>query len=145
MGVCATAVFLAWCWRLVVVDIREHRLPNRLTGAGAIGVLGYAASTGSSSRAVLGGALLAALYLAVHLAAPAAFGAGDVKLAVGLGAVAAMDGAQAWVWSALLAPLSTAVVGLAVLGLRGNRSFGGTPVPHGPSMCAATVFALVVS
>ena len=50
--------------------------------------------------------------LLVHLLSPAAMGAGDVKLALGLGALAGAFGVDAWVLAALGAPLLTAVWGL---------------------------------
>ncbi|WP_062541926.1 prepilin peptidase, partial [Mycobacterium celatum] len=82
----------------------------------------------------LGGALaLAAVYLTVHLVSPTAMGAGDVKLALGLGALTGWFGVDVWVLAALGAPLLTALVALAL----GARS-----VPHGPSMCLATGMAV---
>ncbi|MFC9441102.1 prepilin peptidase [Nocardia sp. NPDC057030] len=147
MPIIAFAALLAWCVVLSVIDFRQRRLPNPLTGWGAVAVFGYALSTGRCTAAVLGAVLLAAPYLLVHLALPAAFGAGDVKLAVGLGAAAALGGAPVWVWSALAAPLLTACAGVAVIWLHRTRAAPETPrgisIPHGPAMCLATVCALV--
>ncbi|WP_328397106.1 A24 family peptidase [Nocardia sp. NBC_00416] len=164
-----TTVFLAfaaWCGVLSISDLRTRRLPNSLTVPGAATVLGYAALTGQCAAAGRGAVLLAAPYLLVHLLRPAALGAGDVKLAVGLGAAAGLGGGQVWVWSAFAAPLCTAAAGLGVLiGHRaGSRRYGGEPllgrragprparapddraaaVPHGPSMCAATLLGLTL-
>jgi leader peptidase (prepilin peptidase)/N-methyltransferase len=75
------------------------------------------------------------MYLLVHLASPAAMGAGDVKLAIGLGGLAGCFGVGVWFLAALAAPLLTALWGVAVLP-RGVRT-----VPHGPSMCLATAGA----
>ncbi|MEV6559177.1 A24 family peptidase [Nocardia sp. NPDC051756] len=140
----AFAALLAWCVVLSVIDFRQRRLPNPLTGGGAVAVLGYALSTGRCTAALVGAALLVVPYLLVHLALPAAFGAGDVKLAIGLGAVAGLGGGQVWVWSALAAPLLTACAGVAVLRLPRNRSADRISLPHGPAMCLATVCALAV-
>ena len=139
MDFIAVAVFAAWCARLSQLDLRERRLPNRLTVAGAAVIGLYATATGRGVLALLGGLMLAAVYLAVHLVMPAAFGAGDVKLAVGTGAAAALGGAQVWVWSALFAPVVTAMIGTVLL----IRNRGSTAIPHGPAMCAATLAALV--
>ncbi|MEV6323429.1 prepilin peptidase [Nocardia sp. NPDC051787] len=140
----------AWCAVLTVVDLRERRLPNRLTGFGALAVFGYALIAGQFTVATLGATFLATPYLLVHLAAPAALGAGDVKLALGLGGAAALGGAQAWVWAALGAPALTACIASAALAARHMRTSGvGGPagtrctVPHGPSMCLATLLVLV--
>ncbi|WP_280436722.1 prepilin peptidase [Nocardia carnea] len=159
-------VLTGWCGLLAGFDIRTRRLPNPLTVTGSLGVLAYAASAGHLGAALRGAALLAVPYLVVHLLRPAALGAGDVKLAVGLGAAAALGGAQVWIWSALAAPLFTAAAATGlVLGhritaprFRNARTPGCLPVPaharspggpiaavpHGPSMCAATLLGLAL-
>lgn len=173
MEILAFVIFGAWCIALSISDIRSRRLPDLLTGPGAVGVLGYALCTGRLTGALMGAALLTVPYLLVHLLRPAAFGAGDVKLAVGLGAAAGMHGGQAWVWAAVGAPVLTAVLGAAVLMTsapidvrsgsfvtrpapwsgsdplwRRSRAPAATTragpltVPHGPSMCLATVLAV---
>lgn len=144
MSPVALPLFAAWCAVIGAVDLRSHRLPDPLTGAGALAVLAFAAGRGALGSALLGAALLAGVYLAAHLAAPAGLGAGDVKLAVALGAAAACDGARAWVLAALAAPVFTAAAGLALLAVRHRRGepLRGRPVPHGPGMCAATLLAV---
>ena len=91
---------------------------------------------GRGLPALAGAACLAGVYLLVHLLAPAAMGAGDVKLAIGVGGLTGCFGAGVWFLAALGAALLTALCG-AVAMLRGMRS-----VPHGPSMCVATAGAL---
>ena len=88
----AGACVLAWLAVLSVYDIRERRLPNWLTIPGAAVVLAMATVAGRGVPALLGAIGLACLYLVVHLIAPAAMGAGDVKLAVGLGGLTAALG-----------------------------------------------------
>jgi leader peptidase (prepilin peptidase) / N-methyltransferase len=73
----------------------------------------------------------------VHLASPAAMGAGDVKLAVGMGGLAGCFGVGVWFLAALVAPLLTALLGLGVW-----AGSGALTVPHGPSMCVATAVAV---
>ena len=82
--------------------------------------------------ALAGAAALTGVYLLVHLIAPAALGAGDVKLAIGLGGLAGCFGVEVWFLAALAAPLLTALWAVVVM-VRGTRT-----VPHGPSMCLAT-------
>ncbi|MET7768999.1 A24 family peptidase [Nocardia sp. NPDC005366] len=141
MSPTALAALTAWSAVLGWFDLRHRRLPNPLTGAGAAVILGYAVATTRFTVAVAGGLLLGMAYLTVHVLAPAALGAGDVKLAAGLGAASAMGGAQAWVWAALAAPALTALAGVAVLAARR----GDHGVPHGPSMCLATLAALIAA
>ncbi|WP_084530635.1 prepilin peptidase [Nocardia miyunensis] len=150
MSVITVAAFLAltgWCVLLSVIDLRERRLPDALTGPGAATVLGVAAATGRGTAAALGALLLAAPYLVIHLVFPAAFGAGDVKLALGLGAAAACGGAQVWVWAALTAPVLTALAGVVVR-VRGHPARAAPAdrsIPHGPAMCLSTLAALVLA
>ncbi len=125
-------IVTVWLVVLSCYDIRQRRLPNRLTLPGGAAILIGAALTGSGIQALAGAAALAAVYLAVHLAAPTAMGAGDVKLAIGLGGLTGCFGVGVWLVAALGAPLLTAAVGL-VCRMRA--------VPHGPSMCVASAAA----
>ncbi|MFC9895896.1 prepilin peptidase [Nocardia sp. NPDC127579] len=146
MEILAFAVLTGWCAVLSWWDLRQWRLPDPLTGSLALGTLGYAWYAGQFGAGVIGAALLAVPYLLVHLAAPGALGAGDVKLAVGLGAAAGPGGAQVWVWAAVAAPVLTAALGVARLCANRIRRRAGPGasggVPHGPAMCAATLIAL---
>jgi leader peptidase (prepilin peptidase)/N-methyltransferase len=130
-------VVLAWLVALSCCDIRARRLPNALTLPGAAVILLAAGFAGRGLPALAGAAALAAVYLLVHLASPAAMGAGDVKLAVGLGGLAGCFGVGVWFLAALVAPLLTALLGLAV-----RAGTGALTVPHGPSMCLATAVAV---
>lgn|ERR1700682_4310436 len=85
MGVGVVAV-VVWAVALSIYDIRQRRLPNLLTLPGVVVILAGAAVAGRGVFALAGAAALAGLYLVMHLLAPAAMGAGDVKLAIGLGA-----------------------------------------------------------
>ena len=137
----AGACVLAWLTVLSVYDIRERRLPNWLTMPGAAVILAVAAAAGRGVPSLLGAIGLAGLYLAVHLIAPPAMGAGDVKLAAGLGGLTGSFGFDVWALAALAAPLLTAVWACVLL-VRRSESI----VPHGPSMCLASLLsaALVV-
>ncbi|CAM4007442.1 A24 family peptidase [Smaragdicoccus niigatensis] len=128
-------LFVAWCVALSWYDCCERRLPNWLTIPGAIVIVGAGTAIGQCRTVVVGALLLFGLYLVAHVLAPTSLGAGDVKAAIGLGGAAALASSQSWVVAAVLAPLITAVVGALLL--------RGRPVPHGPSMCAATVFGIL--
>jgi leader peptidase (prepilin peptidase)/N-methyltransferase len=133
----AVACTLLWLAALSVYDVRHRRLPNALTLPGAAAVLVVASVVGRGGEALLGALALTAPYLAVHLRAPAAMGAGDVKLAIGLGALTGAVGVDAWMLAAVAAPMLTALWGIVAVGPRGT-------VPHGPSMCVATLVAVAL-
>ncbi|MDI3315121.1 MAG: A24 family peptidase [Mycobacterium sp.] len=136
----AAAAVVLWMVVLGGYDLRQRRLPNWLTLPGAGVILVGAAAGGHGPPALAGAAALALIYLPVHLAAPAAMGAGDVKLALGLGALTGCFGAAVWFLAALGAPLLTALIGV-VATLRGS----GPTVPHGPSMCLASLGAVALA
>jgi len=124
MRIAAIGVVAAWLAVLSCYDLWQRRLPNVLTLPGAAVILPAAAGA------------LAGAYLLVHLASPAGMGAGDVKLAIGLGGLAGCFGAGVWLLAALGAPLLTVVWAA----LQGRAA-----VPHGPSMCAATAVAVALA
>lgn len=135
-----TGLVLVWAALLGGYDIRCRRLPNWLTLPGAAVILGVAVVTDRGVPALAGAVALFGGYLAVHVAAPAALGGGDVKLALGLGALTGCFGAAAWLLAAVAAPVLTGLWALAVLVVRGERA-----VPHGPSMCLASVAAVALT
>jgi leader peptidase (prepilin peptidase) / N-methyltransferase len=130
-------VWWAWLSVLSLYDIRQRRLPNVLTLPGAAAVEVAALIAGRGWPALAGAAALTMVYLLVHVVSPSAMGAGDVKLAIGLGALTGCFGVDVWFLAALGAPLLTAAIGVILL-LR--RSAPG--VPHGPSMCVASAAAV---
>lgn len=138
MGVGVTVIAALWLLALSGYDIAERRLPNWLTLPGGLLVLVVAAVAERGLAALAGALALSGVYLAVHLLSPRAMGGGDVKLAVGLGAMTGAFGADVWVLAALAAPVFTAV-------LASGAALRGIPtVPHGPSMCAASAAAVAM-
>jgi leader peptidase (prepilin peptidase) / N-methyltransferase len=134
------AVALLWMVVLTCYDVRQRRLPNRLTLPGFAVIMLVAAGSGHGPAAALGAGLLAVVYLLVHAAAPTAMGAGDVKLALGLGALTGCFGGDVWLLAAIGAPLLTAVIGVVA-----RLGWSVTSVPHGPSMCVASAAALALA
>jgi leader peptidase (prepilin peptidase)/N-methyltransferase len=128
---------LIWMTALSHCDLRQRRLPNRLTIPGFAAVTVTAVGAGHGRAALVGAAALAAVYLLVHLLAPTAMGAGDVKLALGMGALTGCFGADVWLLAAIGAPLLTVVIGTVA-----RVGWSVTMVPHGPSMCAASAAAV---
>ncbi len=136
----AGACVLAWLTVLTVYDIRERRLPNWLTVPGAVVILAVAAGAGRGAPAALGAIGLGTLYLVVHLVAPTAMGAGDVKLAAGVGGLTGSFGVDVWALAAVGAPLLTAIWAVVTVIRR-----SGSTVPHGPAMCIATLAAAALA
>jgi leader peptidase (prepilin peptidase)/N-methyltransferase len=135
-GVCV----LAWLAALSVYDIRSRRLPNWLTLPGAAMIVAVAALHGRGVAALLGAVALFVIYAVVHLLSPTAMGAGDVKLALGIGALTATFGSDVWLLAALVAPMLTAGWAVVILLRRSEHT-----VPHGPSMCVAAVMATALA
>ena len=131
------AIVLLWMSALSVYDVRHRRLPNWLTLTGFVAIVLVAFESGRGAAALLGVAALSVVYLLVHLVSPTAMGAGDVKLALGLGALTGCLGADVWLLAAIGAPLLTAAIGVVA-----RLGWSAKTVPHGPSMCAASATAL---
>jgi leader peptidase (prepilin peptidase)/N-methyltransferase len=123
---------------LVVYDVREHRMPNRivLPAAGACAVLSAAGGV-QLSHLLAGGVLFAAL-LVIALASPRMLGMGDVKLVLLL--LCGLDGAtpRAVIFGiALLALLA------APLAIRGGRAALNRALPLAPFLAAGSLLALL--
>ncbi|MGB8406861.1 MAG: A24 family peptidase [Mycobacterium sp.] len=136
----AASVIGVWMLALSVYDLRQRRLPNWLTLPGAALILLDAAVVGRGPSAGLGAIALGGLYLVVHLVNSQAMGGGDVKLALGLGALTGTVGVDAWMLAALGAPLLTALCAVPAVLVAGVRT-----VPHGPSMCLSSAVAVLMA
>ncbi len=131
-------VGLGWLGVAVaVVDLRHRRLPDALTlpAVPVALVLLVPLGAGSVLRGAAGALVAAGAHAALHLIAPRALGAGDVKLAAPLGAVLA---ASSWAALVLATGLAAVITGLAALVLvAAGRARRGGSLPHGPSMVLA--------
>ena len=130
---------LLWMVLLSIYDVRQRRLPNTLTLPGAVLIVIGAYVAGHGTASLAGATALFMAYLLVHLVSPTAMGAGDVKLAIGLGALTGCFGGDVWFLAALGAPLLTAATGVVAVLRRSGPS-----VPHGPSMCLASAIAVAL-
>lgn len=130
------------------VDLREHRLPDRLTyPAFAVGalVLAMAAAVSGSweafGRSVLGAAAFIAFLFVLALIRPADLGLGDVKLAGSLGLV------LGWLsWGHVVAGIFLGFLlgGLFSAGLlAARRAARRTAIPLGPFLLAGALVAVV--
>jgi len=134
---------------LALIDLDHHRLPDVLTLPSypvAVLLLGLAVLAGSESgdpiRALIGGAGMYAVYVALRLAHPAGMGFGDVKLAGVLGMYTGWLGWGAWTVGLFLGFLIGGVFGIALIATgRGGRK---TKVPFGPFMLLGALLAVLV-
>lgn len=137
---------VATLW-LSVVDIREHRLPNKLVLALTVSLL---LALGVQSlvtqelnnfyRALLAALVMFAIYLALALIGPRSLGFGDVKLSFSLGLLL---GYKSWdaVWVGLESAFILAGIwALALLVLR--KTTVKSHIAFGPFMLAATWIGL---
>jgi prepilin signal peptidase PulO-like enzyme (type II secretory pathway) len=137
----ALSVFAVLSGVLALVDVRDRRLPDAVVlpgGAVVILLLSIAAAAvhepSRSVGVVLGAAGAFLVCLAIHLARPADFGGGDVKLAGVCGAVLGWEGTGG-VASGLC--VGFVAGGIAAVGavLAGARRM---PLPFGPFLLFGT-------
>ena len=135
---------------LILIDLREHRLPNRITLplVPAVLIALVFASWGAGAwermpRALLAGLALLAAYAILHLLYPAGLGMGDVKLAPSLGLVLGWLSWEAVLWGTFLAFLLSALVGLVLLALR--RATLKSALAFGPFMLAGAWVAIALA
>lgn len=137
------AVTLALAWfgvLLSVTDLRHRRLPDALTlpAYPVVAVLIALGGADAALRGAVGGVAFGLFHLLVRLLSPGSFGAGDVKLAVPLGAVLGAVSYAALPLGALLACGVALVLSLTprlVARVTEGRPGG---IPYGPGAIAAT-------
>ena len=112
---------------VVVIDLAEHRIPNRIVVPAAVACGVLLAAGAARPQQLVGGLAIVASMLGLSLVSPTSFGMGDVKLAVllvlGLGGLATQ---------ALVLGLSLAAVGGGAILLRYGRSAAGRSLPLAP-------------
>jgi leader peptidase (prepilin peptidase)/N-methyltransferase len=134
---------------LATVDFTVERLPDVLTlplAGIALGLLGVAAllpgTDGSWGRALLGSLAFSTFCLVMFLINPAAFGFGDVKLALTIGAVTGWYG-----WDILIAGAFTGFLLFVLYGLSlivARRADRKTAQPLGPFLLAGACVGVLL-
>jgi leader peptidase (prepilin peptidase)/N-methyltransferase len=126
---------------LVLIDLDQRLLPNRITGPAAIAavVIGAALAPGGLPEQLLAGLAAGGFFFAAALAYPAGMGMGDVKLAGVLGLFLGWEVAVAL----FVALMAGTVVGVAVIARKGAREGRRTAVPFGPFLALGGVVALL--
>jgi leader peptidase (prepilin peptidase)/N-methyltransferase len=124
---------------LALVDAATLRLPDRLTTVlygGLVALLLLDDRWPVLGRALLGGLAMAGFYALLVVLNPAGMGAGDAKLALGLGTALGWLGWWPVLYATLLAFVLSAAYGLA----RRRRD----PYPHGPSMLLGALVTVLL-
>lgn len=151
------ALLLAWvlvCYlvaaaRLWVIDVREHRLPDRivlplyaLVGLPLFGAIVLVAPDPftQARQTAYGAAVMFGLYALMRLASRGALGLGDVKLAGVLGLLLAYFSPLNLLWGNLLIFLTGGLYSLVLILAR--RATGRTHIAFGPFMLLGTTIAL---
>jgi leader peptidase (prepilin peptidase)/N-methyltransferase len=130
---------------LTVIDIREHRLPDRLTLPSypiALALLALPNGRDRLLSALVGLAVALAFYLLLALVYPAGIGWGDVKLSGVLGLYLGWFGARAFVAGLAGGFVIAAVAGLALIAA--GRATRKTQVPFGPFMLGGAMAAVLI-
>ncbi|OIK01197.1 prepilin peptidase [Streptomyces monashensis] len=134
---------------LAVVDFRVQRLPDPLTlplAPVALALLGLAAllpeHAGHWLTALYGAVALGAGYFVLFLVNPSGMGFGDVKLAVGMGAVLGWYGWSVVLLGAFAGFLLGAVYGGALVVVR--RAGRRTTIPFGPFLLSGALAGLLI-
>jgi leader peptidase (prepilin peptidase) / N-methyltransferase len=149
--VAAAAGWLVICGvPLAVIDAREHRLPDVLTGAAFAGVMifltvaaGAMSAWQSLGRAALGGAILAGCYFSAAMLKPGDIGLGDGKAAASAGSLMAWFSWRIVLGGTLFALLLAAGYGLVLLARR--RATLKTGIAYGPALVAGTLLAVLLA
>ncbi|MEJ3743137.1 A24 family peptidase [Actinomycetes bacterium KLBMP 9797] len=135
---------------LAIIDVAVHRLPDRLTGllaAGVVAVLMTQALVASAGRQLLeamaAGLGAALFYLLMSLLTAGGIGIGDAKLAFGLGVAVGWNGWAAAFLATTLGLLLTGVVACVLLVL--SRADRKDSIAHGPFMVIAAISTLVMT
>lgn len=134
---------------LATVDFKVQRLPDVVTlplAAAALALLGPAAlapdHSGRWTGTLLGALALGALYFVLFLVNPNGMGFGDVKLAVGIGAVLGWYGWPVTVLGTLAGFLLGALYALALVLTR--HAGRGTSMPFGPFLLAGALAGVLL-
>ena len=142
------AWFGGWALALTVVDVREHRLPNRMVSVALLGcvlltgVLAVmTADPGVLLRALAASAVAVGVFAVAHILG--GMGMGDVKYAAVTGWVLGTIGWSAVWWGHLLGFVAAGVV--VAVGVAASRMHRRTAVPFGPFMGLGSMIVGVVA
>jgi leader peptidase (prepilin peptidase)/N-methyltransferase len=132
---------------LVIIDLEQHRLPDRLVGTAAAagaGLLALAAAVdhrwSDFGRALAAGGAVLAVLLVLALLPGGGFGLGDVKLGAVLAIYLGMSGWETVFYGILAGFLLGGLVAVTLVAT--GRATRKTPVPFGPLMVLGALLIL---
>lgn len=147
IGLLPTLLMLPILIWISLIDIKERRIPNRITFPSLISLFVFlfplAHLTNNLpylSRALSG--LLAAFlfFLSLHVLNPKGLGFGDVKLAPIVGSVLAWDSIDALIYG--LCAIFLIAAGYSILVAVKNRGLRSQSIPFAPFMTAGTLIGV---
>lgn len=138
---------------LFIIDVQQHRLPNKWTALlfGGASILLLASTLTAPDSSVLADRWLATLvgsvgYLAImfvlHIITRAGIGMGDVKLAAGLGLYTGFIGLEALIAACVLAFVIGGLQAIFVVVFRGGKKT--TRIAFGPAMLLGCAVSLLM-
>jgi leader peptidase (prepilin peptidase)/N-methyltransferase len=142
-------VFLVVGGQLSVIDVRSHRLPNRLVVICTAGILAlqitYCLAVGTIaalSQAGLTAGKIFASYVLLYLLSSGQLGLGDVKFAIPVGLIIGWFQPDGWLISLLVTFLLAGIVGL--IGLFSQKLDKKSNIPLGPLMYLGSILTLLI-
>jgi leader peptidase (prepilin peptidase) / N-methyltransferase len=124
-----------------LIDLEHRVIPNRLTALGAVLAIaiGLALDPSGEPERLAAGAAAGGFLLLAALAYPGGMGMGDVKLAAVIGLFLGRATAPA----ILVALLAGAVVGIAIMAVKGVGEGRKTAVPFGPFLALGALVGVL--
>jgi leader peptidase (prepilin peptidase)/N-methyltransferase len=142
-------IFLVLGGQLSLIDIRTHRLPNRLVAICTIAILllqiAYSiwqGAFGEMSQTGLAAIKVFAAYVVLYLLSRGQLGMGDVKFAIPVGLIIGWYNPDAWLISLLVTFVLAGIVGL--LGLLTRKLDRKSHIPLGPYMYLGSIITVLI-
>ena len=142
-------VFLVVGGQLSLIDLRSHRLPNRLVAICTAGILAlqitYCLAMGTISALSQAGLTVGKIFTAyagLYIVSRGQLGMGDVKFAIPVGLIIGWFQPDAWLISLLVTFLLAGIVGL--IGLFSQKLDRKSHIPLGPLMYLGSILILLM-
>jgi leader peptidase (prepilin peptidase)/N-methyltransferase len=142
-------VFMVLGGQLSLIDLRSHRLPNRIVAICTTGILAlqivyclFVGSVSELSQAGLAAGKIFAAYVALYILSRGQLGMGDVKFAIPVGLIIGWFEPDAWFASLLVTFLLAGVI--ALIGLFSRKLDRKSHIPLGPFMYLGSILTLAI-